>query len=106
MDGPGLRIDLEEQDGWRCLAAHGEIDLATHKQVSQALNGLCSDGAKQVELDLRGVTFLDSMGLRVLIDAVAICKSFEAELRVRTNPIVHKLLSITGLLGILTLYAD
>ena len=74
MHGRCFRIDLDEQNGWRRLAAYGEIDLASYERVRRALDGLCDDGAKQVELDLRGVTFLDSVGLRGLIDAVETCE--------------------------------
>lgn len=104
MDQPSFRIDLEEHDGWRRVAAHGEIDFATYDQVRHALDGICKDGAKLVELDLRGVTFLDSMGLRALIEALDTCKGHEAELRIRTNPVVDRLLQLTGLLDQLPMF--
>jgi anti-anti-sigma factor len=46
----------------------GEIDLGTGDQVDAALRRLTGDGVDRLELDLSGVVFIDSVGLRVLLD--------------------------------------
>lgn len=51
-------------DGARTVVApHGEVDIATSPQVLAAL----AETGGDVVLDLREVTFLDSSGLRVII---------------------------------------
>jgi anti-sigma B factor antagonist len=43
----------------------GELDLATADALADALADL--EGARQVSLDLRGLSFIDSTGLRLLV---------------------------------------
>lgn len=50
------------------LVVSGELDLATAGQLADHLDPLPGHGA-EVRVDLSGLTFLDSSGLRVLIEA-------------------------------------
>jgi anti-anti-sigma factor len=45
----------------------GEIDAGTVAALDQALEAATADGARHVVLDLSGVGFLDSSGLRSLV---------------------------------------
>ncbi len=47
----------------------GELDIATADQLTDALNGASGESARDRVIDLSGVTFMDSTGLRVLISA-------------------------------------
>lgn len=49
------------------LATKGELDLATSPQLEQEMRAILARGARQVTIDLSGLTFVDSSGLRVLI---------------------------------------
>ncbi|MDO8184899.1 STAS domain-containing protein [Conexibacter sp. JD483] len=49
------------------VAPHGELDIATAPAVEQEVVALCERGFAEVCLDLRGVTFFDSSGLRLLM---------------------------------------
>ena len=63
-----LDFDLtvtQDANGARRLALRGELDLGTAGRLEQALSE--SDGA--VVLDLRELTFMDSTGVRVLLEA-------------------------------------
>lgn len=46
----------------------GELHLTTAPQVQETLNELADSGFKEIVLDLRAVTFMDSTGIRVLIE--------------------------------------
>jgi anti-sigma B factor antagonist len=48
------------------IALHGELDLAGATALEQELARLDEDAPKAVVLDLRGVEFMDSSGLRVI----------------------------------------
>ena len=47
------------------LTLRGELDLATAAQLGQAL----ADAGDEVLIDLRGLTFMDSTGVRELLEA-------------------------------------
>ena len=49
----------------------GEVDMGTVGQVREQLEHVTASGARRVVLDLRGVTFLDSTGLHLVLDADA-----------------------------------
>lgn len=49
------------------VAPAGEIDLATAPRMQQDVLGLLERGFTRVVVDLRGVEFLDSQGIRALV---------------------------------------
>lgn len=51
--------------GWRVV---GEIDAATCSHLEAAFRSLPDTSNGPVEVDLEGVSFMDSSGLRILID--------------------------------------
>jgi anti-sigma B factor antagonist len=53
--------------GTRRLTLRGELDLGSAARLEQAL----ADSDGEVLLDLRGLTFMDSTGVRVLLEAAA-----------------------------------
>ena len=62
-----LDFDLtvtQEDGGWR-VALRGELDLGSVERLERALDECGGD----VVLDLRGLTFMDSTGVRVLLEA-------------------------------------
>jgi anti-anti-sigma factor len=79
----------------------GEIDLATIAALEAAIEATeeaCGDG--DVVLDMSGVTFIDSSGLRVLVTANDRQDASDRRLIIR-NPSVSvlRVLEITGLLS-------
>lgn len=53
------------------LGLEGEVDPATAPKLTKALDQVIdSGGDTDVELDCRGLTFLDSSGIAVLVDAL------------------------------------
>ena len=71
----------------------GEVDVATAPQLSAALRR-CTNGHRLVICDLSEVTFMDSTGLRALVDA----RRREPERFVlgATSHQVQRLLELTG----------
>jgi anti-sigma B factor antagonist len=51
------------------LRVTGDVDLATAQTVRDAVCESLDAGAREIELDLGGVSFLDSTGLSVLLHA-------------------------------------
>lgn len=75
------------------LAASGEIDAHTAPSLASAIDAAGPD----VELDLAGVEFVDSSGLRVLIDAHQRLAEAGGALRITAlSEPVRRLLEISG----------
>lgn len=92
------------ENGWDVLAVSGEVDLATAKQLEDDIAEHV-DADCRLCLDLTGVGFMDSTGLRVLIGALKAVEDASGQLRVVAGDgAVFKLLGITGLHDRLDLY--
>ena len=65
------------------LSVTGDVDLATAQIVRTAVCEALDAGARQIELDLAGVGFLDSTGLSVLLHAARDVDRRRARLRTR-----------------------
>jgi anti-sigma B factor antagonist len=62
-----FRCDVEPDRGRVRVVPHGEIDVATVGELERRLRELRDSGFDQLVVDLRGVTFMDSTGLRLLL---------------------------------------
>jgi anti-sigma B factor antagonist len=61
-------ISVAEVDGRAQLILRGELDLATAPELEQLLIERI-DASEDVVVDLRGLEFMDSSGIRVLVAA-------------------------------------
>jgi anti-sigma B factor antagonist len=64
--GPKFEIETVECEPHAHLAVRGEIDIKTAPELERVLSGSDSE---MVVVDLSGVSFIDSSGLRVLVMA-------------------------------------
>ena len=67
--GPGLRMAVDEAAGHIALSFHGDVDLGDAARVEEALHDAVSRCEAGVSVDLSGVTFLGSTGVRLLLAA-------------------------------------
>jgi anti-sigma B factor antagonist len=61
-------VDVDERT--HVVAPRGEVDAVTAPQLGRRLLGLADEGKTQVVVDLSNVTFMDSTGIGVLLNAV------------------------------------
>jgi anti-anti-sigma factor len=95
-----LTIDLDTAEGTATLTAHGEVDLETVGQLSDALAAVTSSG--HVDVDLADVSYMDSGGLRSLLIAKSDIEQLGGRLRVTAaSSMVDRLLEIAGVADIL-----
>jgi anti-sigma B factor antagonist len=64
-----LEVHSEDRDGRVYVILRGELDLSTVAKVQEELRRVEASTPPVVVLDLSGLTFLDSTGLRCLITA-------------------------------------
>ena len=58
-------VDVQRRDDVAIVRPHGELDLATVETLRAALDGV--ENAGRLVLDLRGLSFIDSTGLHLLV---------------------------------------
>jgi anti-sigma B factor antagonist len=103
-DGPGSPPNLDVHDAVagdvQTIRMVGELDLATAPKLEAVLSRL--DGAKAVTLDLSGLTFMDSCGLRSVLRVKQMCEQRGYDFRlVPGEQQVQRLFELTGLLDVL-----
>ena len=92
-----FEIDSEWEAPDARLTLTGELDLATVPRVTEAVEAILARDAGRVTIDLSGVSFMDSSGLRLLI-VLASSASAEGWTLALTRPTqqVLTLLRISG----------
>jgi anti-sigma B factor antagonist len=96
----GIAFDVAvERDGRDVrVAPSGELDLSTAGVLADHLGPETCDGHDRVVLDLRGVEFMDSTGLRLILTTDARLRAAGQELRlVPGPPIVQRIFELTHL---------
>jgi anti-sigma B factor antagonist len=95
------RFELSEEeldDRTSVIAVSGEIHVSTAPEFSIRLNEAIDKGKTAVVLDLRGVEFIDSTGLSVLLNGLRrVTRAHGRMALVCANPTVLRLFEITRL---------
>jgi anti-anti-sigma factor len=95
-----LSIDVVERGEVATVTIVGEIDLDTSDEVGRAVTG--SSAANRVDVDLAGVSYIDSTGLRSLLTAKTELEIQGRRLRVtKASSIVNRLFEILGVAALL-----
>lgn len=97
-------VEEHHQGAAAVLTVAGELDLRTSPELEERLARAFDAGAELVILDLRGVEFMDSTGLRVLLTAHQ--RAHESGRRfalVRGADQVERVLTLTGVREMLTI---
>src|SRR3954452_16735168 len=99
MSGEVLAVHESDVDGVRLLEVFGELDLATAPQLCAALDAARIHRVKRVVVDLTGVDFCDSTGLRALMGASTELRVGGGRLAVAALPggAVARLFDMTGI---------
>ena len=100
MSHEEFNIDVQRLAGLARVRPAGELDMATVARLDRQLSELLAAGVRRVVLDLRGLTFMDSTGLSVLLRwaGAAARDGFDFGL-VRTDGPVNRLFELAGVEG-------
>ncbi|HEX9375740.1 MAG TPA: STAS domain-containing protein [Actinomycetota bacterium] len=97
--GPVFRAEVRRDGPSAEVALVGEIDAATSPLLREAVVPPLATGWVDLDLDMAGVTFVDSQGLRVLIE---VARSARGRLTLRgVRPPVRRLFDLTGVVSAL-----
>jgi anti-anti-sigma factor len=106
LDAVGPRIEQFSGPGYRGCRLSGEIDFTSSGAVQSTLLSMILPGGGAVVADLSRVTFLDSSGLGVLVQAHRTAVERDNQLLVVASSPVRKLLRLTGLDTVLDTYDE
>jgi anti-sigma B factor antagonist len=95
-----FRCDVEPHRETVRVRPVGELDLATVGVVEEQLSDLRAAGFTAITLDLRGLGFIDSTGLRMILlwDTRARVDGFAFRL-IAGPPAIQRLFDLTGTTG-------
>jgi anti-anti-sigma factor len=96
-----VRVEHQSDSATVRLTVSGEVDCVSSEEMRQTFTGAVHRHRPSVvEMDVGGVTFLDSSGIRTLLECRAEADQAGCGLvLMRTSRIVHRVLSISGLLA-------
>lgn len=91
-------METQQGEGLVQVSLRGELDLSTVEKVEQELRRLEGQGEKLLVLDLAGLSFLDSTGLRLMVTADQRARQEGRRLAIVKGPeTVHRVFTITKL---------
>jgi anti-sigma B factor antagonist len=92
-----LEVSTATADGAVTLAFKGDIDMSSADRFRRALDEVPAEG--RLIMDLTGVDYLDSAGIKVLYDHLG----RDPELIIEPGAVILRVLAITGLRDRLTI---
>jgi anti-anti-sigma factor len=94
-----LAVHSEREGDLHTIHAQGELDLATAGDLERELIKVEDTDALSIILDLSGLQFIDSTGVRVLLSAHARSRSNSNRLTLLRGPAaVQRVFQLTGIL--------
>jgi anti-anti-sigma factor len=93
-----LTVQVEPKGNELVVRASGELDIASAKRLEDALEQAINSDASAVVLDLGGLSFIDSTGLRVLLLAAKLSATNRTPLRmVGAREPIREVIDVSGL---------
>ena len=95
--GGRLRLEVSEDAGSARMALYGEFDIAAAADASRALHELLTRDVDAVVVDLSGLDFMDSTGVKFLVDGreTALARGVKLLLVPGGDP-VKRVLTVSG----------
>ena len=92
-----MKTEVTHENNSTVVEVDGSVDALTAGELTKVLTDLISEGHVNLVVNLIGVEFMSSAGLRSLLGAVKDSRSHGGDLRIAsTNPGIDKLLKMSG----------
>lgn len=90
------------------VTVRGRVDSGTAPALQDALNAITDSGRYKIVIDLGGVDFMSSAGLRVLVNTQKNCKRYNrGELVLASVPHnIHAALDLAGFVPLFNIFDD
>jgi anti-sigma B factor antagonist len=90
---------VSQEGSVRTIALNGECDLQAFPDIDELITNSLSKGFSCVRIDLRGLTFIDSSGIRAVVLAVERSKQERTRVSIIRGPRnVMRVFELVGLL--------
>ena len=97
-----MKIRQERADDRACFTLAGRLDALSAGTLRERLSAAMDEGARRLELDMDGVDFMSSVGIRVLQECALRLAKIKGSLRVtKASRFVREMLEIVGLYELL-----
>ena len=102
-----MKTEIRHENGSTVVKVTGSVDALTAPELARTLTDQISSGNVRLIIDLLGVEFMSSAGLRTLLGAVKESRSNGGDLRIASaNPGVDKVLKMSGFHTIAKVFAS
>ena len=102
-----MNISAEQQDKVMVVSVAGSMDALTAPELTDFLSKQVATDNVNLVVDLAGLDYTSSAGLRALLGAVKEARQHGGDLRLAAvQPNVHKVLEISGFTSILKVFPD
>jgi len=92
-----MKTEVRHEINRTIVEVHGSLDALTAPELANTLVNQIAEGHVNLVVDLIGVEFMSSAGLRTLLGAVKESRSHGGDLRIAsTNPGIDKVLKMSG----------
>ena len=92
-----MKAEVKHENNITTISVSGSVDALTAAELTNTINNQIEDGHVNLVVDLAGLEFMSSAGLRTLLGAVKETRSKGGDLRiVSTNPGIDKVLKMSG----------
>jgi anti-anti-sigma factor len=72
------------------LILSGELDISTAPKLEATTRRVCARRPRELEIDIRGLTFIDAAGVRSILAAKAMCAEHFSQFFVVGNETPHR----------------
>lgn len=89
------------------LSLEGRLDAVSSDEAGTRIDGVIEDGAEKIVLDLYGLEYISSSGLRVMLAALKKVRSRGGDIRLAAlMPFVREVFEISGFSRIFLVFDD
>jgi anti-anti-sigma factor len=99
--------DAQTKPVWHTLIPTGELDRASAHTLEAEIERLCEEGVAGITLDLRGLTYIDSVGVAVIAFRCGLCQRRGCGFAlIPGSRLVHRAFEHAGVTGLLPFQED
>jgi anti-sigma B factor antagonist len=102
-----MEINQQDVDKVRIIGVSGRIDATTSKDVEAALNASIDQDLSKIIVDLAGVEYISSVGLRVLLAALKKQRQKQGQIKLASlQPFVREVFEVTGFTKLFSIHPN